>query len=194
MGVNANEREGGSPGARPGLCVAVVMQRKAVSGPQSRWQAWQWAPVDVVPNEAAFGTLARPLLQTEQEQRWLFPQLQVDLFRDDAEGYHLNLASPAPCWFVLWRQDEASETEATPLARPVAVSLSYHDAGRWLDAQESVDQLPADPAVVLWLQAFVDQHYRPEPRKRRRPQSFQALQDRFGNPASVSTTKQRGEP
>jgi hypothetical protein len=71
----------------------------------------------------------------------------VELFRDDAEGYHLNLASPAPCWFVMWRMDEDTGTD-TPLARPVAVSLSYHDAGRWLDAQESVEQVPAAPEVL----------------------------------------------
>ena len=62
----------------------------------------------------------------------------------------------------------------------------------YVDAQESVDQLPADAEVLGWLQEFVDQHYQPEPRRRRRPQSFQALTDRFGNPASVSTGKHKG--
>ncbi|AVO40328.1 DUF3305 domain-containing protein [Simplicispira suum] len=194
MGVSTNGPEEVAHSARPGLDVAVVMRRRAVSGPLSRWQAWQWTPVDVVPNEVAFGRAARPLLQSSDEQRWLFPHLRVELFRDDAEGYHLNLVSPAPCWFVLWRLDEESASDTLQLARPVAVSLSYHDAGRWLDAQESVDQLPADPDVVEWLQAFASQHYQPEPRRRRRPQSFQALTDRFGKPASVSTSKTRGEP
>jgi len=30
--------------------------------------------------------------------------------------------------------------------------------------------LPHD--VVAWLQAYTDEHYKPEPKKRRRPQSF----------------------
>jgi hypothetical protein len=42
------------------------------------------------------------------------------------------------------------------------------------------------------MRAFVDEHYVPEPRKRSRPQSFLPLQDRFGNPASVSTVKKFG--
>ena len=130
-------------------------------------------------------------LYLNSPQLWLFPGFAVELFRDDAEGYHLNLASPAPCWFVMWRMDEDTGTN-TPLARPVAVSLSYHDAGRWLDAQESVEQVPAAPEVLEGLRAFVDAHYQPEPKRRKRPDSFRSLQDRFGNPASVSTEKMRG--
>ncbi len=88
------------------------------------------------------------------------------------------------------------EEEATvsdePLARPTMVSLSYHDAGRWLDAQETVEQVPAPAHVVEWMRAFVDEHYVIEPKRRKRPESFKPLQDRFGNPASVSTEKKFG--
>jgi len=72
------------------------------------------------------------------------------------------------------------------------VSLSYHDAGRWLDAQETVEQVPAPAPVVDWMRAFVEEHYQAEPKKRQRPQSFKPLQDRFGSPASVTTEKKFG--
>jgi hypothetical protein len=72
------------------------------------------------------------------------------------------------------------------------VSLSYHDAGRWLDAQENVDQVPAPPEVVAWMAEFMDEHWVVEAKRRKRPDSFKSLQDRFGNPASVSTEKIRG--
>ena len=173
---------------RPTSEVAVLMRRERID---NRWQPWRWSLADVVPHEPAFGTEPRRLRQDESEELWLFPGFAVELFRDDAEGYHLNLASPAPCWFVMWRMDEDTGTN-TPLARPVAVSLSYHDAGRWLDAQESVEQVPAAPEVLEGLRAFVDAHYQPEPKRRKRPDSFRSLQDRFGNPASVSTEKMRG--
>ncbi|MES1265708.1 MAG: DUF3305 domain-containing protein, partial [Variovorax sp.] len=48
------------------------------------------------------------------------------------------------------------------------------------------------PDVVEWLREFTDAHYVPEARKRKRPQSFQRLEDRFGNPASVTTIKTYG--
>jgi hypothetical protein len=116
----------------------------------------------------------------------------VELFRDDAEGYYLNATTPAPCWFVLWRMEEEATIAAEPIARPVAVSLSYHDAGRWLDAQEMVEQVPAPAQVVEWMRDFAESHYVPEPKRRKRPESFRRLEDRFGNPASVSTGKKYG--
>ncbi|HEY2189294.1 MAG TPA: DUF3305 domain-containing protein, partial [Caldimonas sp.] len=45
-------------------------------------------------------------------------------------------------------------------------------AGRWLDAQERVDNVPLGADVAAWLQAYTDATYRPEPKERRRPQSF----------------------
>ena len=71
------------------------------------------------------------------------------------------------------------------------MSVSYHDAGRWLDAQETVEQVAAPPDVIEWMSAFANAHYTPEPKRRQRPQSFQPLTDRFGNPARVSTEEKR---
>lgn len=158
----------------------------------NRWQPWRWSLGEVVPHEDVFGTAPRLLRQSEAEEHWLFPGFAVELFRDDVEGYHLNLSAPEPCWFVHWRMDEEPGADGHQLARPVDVSLSYHDAGRWLDAQENVDQVPAPGPVREWLQAFVTEHYQPEPKRRRRPESFRPLTDRFGNPASISTGKTRG--
>ncbi|MVW72566.1 DUF3305 domain-containing protein [Bordetella sp. 15P40C-2] len=175
------------------LDVAVVMRKVRVTGPMSRWQDWRWELDDVVVNEPTFGTAPRLLLKDDTQERWLHPGYTVRLFRDDAEGYVLNATTPAPCWFVLWRMHE-SEDAGEPQARPEIVTLSYHDAGRWLDAQEMVEQVPAPPEIVAWMNAFIEANYVPEPKRRKRPASFQPLQDRFGNPASVSTVKKfRGE-
>ncbi len=155
----------------------------------NRWQPWRWVLEDVVPQEAAFGREPRILHRSDDAVRWLHPGFKVELFRDDAEGYYLNVTTPAPCWFVLWRMDEPDAAGDEPIARPVMVSLSYHDAGRWLDAQETVEQVPAAADVIEWMRAFADEHYVIEPKRRKRPESFRPLQDRFGNPACVSTEK-----
>ncbi len=92
----------------------------------------------------------------------------------------------------MWRlEDEASITDE-PIARPLQVTLSYHEAGRWLDAQETVEQVSASAPVVEWVRAFVQEYYVEEPRRRKRPESFRSLTDRFGNPASISTEKKLG--
>ena len=174
---------------RPSIEVAIVMRRERID---NRWQPWRWVLADVVLQEPGFGTAPRLLFKDDTEERWLHPGYTVDLFRDDAEGYYLNATTPAPCWFVLWRMEEEATIADEPMPRPTMVSLSYHDAGRWLDAQETVEQVPAPAQVVEWMRAFVDEHYVVEPKKRKRPESFKPLQDRFGNPASVSTEKKFG--
>ena len=172
--------------ARPNVQVAVVMRREAID---NRWQPYRWQLHDVVPHEPGFGDTPRCLRRDARTEDWLHPGFTVELFRDDAEGYYLNVTTPAPCWFVMWRMEEEASLADTPIALPQIVTLSYHDAGRWLDAQEQVEQVPAPADIVEWMREFAQAHYTPEPKRRKRPDSFQPLQDRFGNPASVSTGK-----
>ena len=174
------------------LAVAVVMRHEPVPGAASRWQSRRWVLAEVVLDHGGYGSAPRLLFDNGVEQRWLHPGFQVELHVDEAAGYYLNATTDAPCWFVKWRMEEEPGLAAEPVALPQAVTLSYDEAGRWLDAQERVEQLAAPAEVVEWLRAFMHQHYVPEPRQRRRPESFRQLSDRFGNPASVSTDKPRG--
>jgi hypothetical protein len=178
--------------AKPQIDVAVLMHREPVQGPMARWQTSRWVLGDVVLQEASFGQTVRCLRDTPDASQWLYPGRTVQLFPDDAEGYWLNATSPTPCWFVMWRLIDVEGQEAR--AEPQAVSLSYHDAGRWLDAQETVETVPAPADVVAWIREFAEHHYVPEVKKRQRPQSFQGLTDRFGQPVSVSTTEKRKGP
>ncbi|TXT35578.1 MAG: hypothetical protein FD135_4838 [Comamonadaceae bacterium] len=177
---------------RPSLDVAVIMQRMANTGPAARWQPWRWELADVVMNQPGFGTEPRLLYENESVQRWLHGGLKVELFKDDGEGYYLNATTDVPSWFVLWRMEEQASVADEPIPRPVVVSLSYYDAGRWLDAQENVEQVPAPAEVLEWLNAFVQEHHVVEPKRRRRPESFRSLTDRFGNPVSITTEKKLG--
>jgi len=174
--------------ARPCLRVAVVMRREHMDNP---WQLWRWTLADVVPHAAEFGSQPRLLLKDAHEERWLHPGFLVELHLGDAEGYYLNATTELPCFWVVWRMEEEASLGDAPVAVPQTVTLSYHDAGRWLDAQETVEQIPAPTQIVQWLRAFVDQHHTIEPKRRQRPQSFQSLQDRFGNPVRVSTDKDK---
>ena len=174
---------------RPCTAVAVVMRRERID---NRWQPWRWSLDEIVPHEEGFGATPRLLLKDEREERWLHPGFKVELFTDDGEGYYLNATTDQPCFWVVWRMEEEALLADEPIAIPQIVTLSYHDAGRWLDAQETVEQVPAPPQVVQWLQQFVDQHYVIEAKRRQRPQSFKPLTDRFGNPARVSTEKKTG--
>jgi hypothetical protein len=134
----------------------------------NRWEAWAHRVAEVVPHDEAFGTEAHVLRDDGKVRLTLHPAFTLELFRDAAQGYWLNLTSGAPVWFVVWRIDDEDPSRAWP----ETVSLSYEEAGRWLDAQEHVDNVPLQPDIAAWLQAYTEQNYEPEPRERRRPQSF----------------------
>ena len=149
----------------PSLAVAVLVDRAHRPSP---WEEWRFGIADVVLDEGQFGTEPRTLRDDGRSARTLFPGLPVTLHADEGEGYHLNLSSGRPVWFVMWRIDDADPARAWP----ELVTLSYNEAGRLLDAQERVDNVPLPEAVRDWLQAYTDAHYRPEPRQRKRPASF----------------------
>jgi hypothetical protein len=160
-----------APTARPAIAVAVVIERERAP---NRFEDWRFRIVEVVPNEETFGSAPRVLRDDGKLQQTLHPGFRVELFRDEAEGYHLNLTSGGPVWFVVWRTDDGDPSRAWP----ETVSVSYNEAGRWLDAQERVDNVPLAAEVISWLQEYTDATYRPEPKKRRRPQSFVAPGER----------------
>ena len=156
---------------RPSIPVAVVIERHRQP---SVWQDWSFGIVEIARDEGGFGEQPRTLRDDGSIARQLHPGLTVTLHRDEAEGYYLNLSSGAPVWFVMWRVDD----DDTSRAWPELVTLSYNEAGRLLDAQERVDNLPLPVEVCAWLQAFVDEHYKPEVKQRRRPASFKSPERR----------------
>lgn len=153
---------------RPELNVAVVMQRRAL---RNRWQSEVWEAVGVLAPYEGSGA-PRMLVDEAAAAQWLHPGLKLELRRDESEGYFLNVTTDEPRIFVLWRMEDGR-------AVPQFVTASYHEASGWMDSGEQVDSVPMAPEVVAWVGAFVREHYRPEPeRKRIRPQSFRRPQDR----------------
>ncbi|ODV09367.1 MAG: hypothetical protein ABT20_11135 [Rubrivivax sp. SCN 70-15] len=151
---------------KPSIRVAVRIARRHQP---NRWEDWGFSIAEVLLDEGGFGDAPRALRDDGRDASFLFPGLPLTLYPDEAEGYYLNLTSGAPAWFVLWRIADDDPARAWP----EMLTLSYNEAGRWLDAQERVDNLPLPEDVRGWLQTYTDAHYRPEPKQRRRPASFQ---------------------
>ena len=156
---------------RPSVQVAVVMERTAQP---NRWEDWQHRVVEVVADEGAFGAEPRKLHDDGKRSQWLFPGHTLELFADECKGYFLNLTSGAPVWFVLWRTDDGDAS----MARPVAVSLSYIEADRWLCAEEKVENVPLQDDLREWLRVFTNEHYKIEAPRRQRAQSFLSPEER----------------
>ncbi len=147
--------------------VAVIMQRRALA---SRWQSEAWEPVGVLTDyEGEPG--ARVIVQDGDTTQWLYPGFDIELRRDEADGYYMNVSTDQPSVFILWRMEAA-------LAVPQFVTVSYAEAGRWMDAGERVELVPMPQAMFAWVGGYVERNYKPEPKKKRRPQSFRHPKDR----------------
>jgi hypothetical protein len=164
------------------LAVAVIMQRTPLA---NRWQPFQWTPADICADPMLAGSAPRCLRHDDADLRWLFGGFDIKLYRDEAEGYFLNIGSPQPCWFVMWRLEDIDGQE---VAVPKQVTLSYNEAARLMDGGEQVDTLPLAPLIHERLHAFVQEHYRPEPKKKRRKPSFE------GGAAVAQMARAEGEP
>ncbi len=144
--------------------IAVIFQRTPLA---NRWVSERWEPVGVVPPESSVPGSTAPLRISDDASgtRWRFEGHALELHRSEAEGYFLNITAPEPKVFVMWRtRDEAAD----PPVFPVIVTVSYNQAARMLDGGERVDAVPLPAAILAWMQPFVAEHYKPEPKKRLR--------------------------
>lgn len=147
---------------RPTRKISVILAREAVD---SRWEDHQWQVLGVVPD---VGGEARTIMENAKSLQRLFPGFEVTLYADEAEGYYLNVSSEAPSVFVSVRTDESG---GDPY--PFQATLSYNEAARWMDGGEKVERIVAWPELAAWMGQWVEDNYRPEPKKRRKPRSFE---------------------
>ena len=165
---------------------AVLMRKQNIDNP---WVSYRWVPQEVLPDFGQFNSqqsksIAGQFLGRDAEgESWLFTGYELDLFPDESEGYYLNVSATKPSWFVMWRLEEDVERyideQSLPLAKseasfavPHRICVSYNEAARLLDGGESVDTVPMIDEHAAWLQEYVNDNYRPEPKKRHRPASF----------------------
>ena len=169
---------------------AVLMSKQNMDNP---WVSYRWVPQEVLPDFGQFNakqsnSIAGQFLGRDADgESWLFTGYELDLFPDEAEGYYLNVSATNPSWFVMWRLEEDIEryvdeqslalakTEST-FAVPHRICVSYNEAARLLDGGESVDTIPMSEEHASWLQEYVNDNYRPEPKKRHKPASFKGAE------------------
>lgn len=136
--------------------IAVVMERRRLV---NRWIDEAWEAVGVVPafDDQTAGT-HQIVAETDRDQ-YRVGGFVLELFRDEAEGYFVNLTSPIPKVFVMWRLEDG-------IGRPYVVTVSYSEAARLLDSGENVDGIAMPREIADWVGDFVNAHYKPAPRKK----------------------------
>ena len=153
------------------VAVAVVIERTANP---NVWEAWRFTLLEVVPDQGVYGTAPRCLHDDGKVSRWLYPGFTVALYPDECKGYFLNLTSGRPVWFVAWLPDEADPS----MLQLTGVSLSYIEADRRMTAEEVVENVPLDPELCAWLQAFTNTHFKPDTGRKVRAMSFLSPEER----------------
>jgi hypothetical protein len=152
--------------------IAVIVERLQLSG---RWGGERWETVGVLPDfavrESDPGAPAQRLFGDGEREQFRVAGLALELFRDEAEGYFLNLSSPVPKVFVMLRLEDG-------FARPVLATASYAEGARLIDSGEQVDGVAMPREIADWLGDFVNTHYKPEPRRKMR------RNDPFAEPAA----------
>lgn len=84
--------------------------------------------------------------------------LELRLYSDEAENYLLNLTTPQPMLFVVWRLEDDVPSVLT-------VTVSYGEAARMLDAGENVEGVPLPADLKGWIEDFARHHYQPPEKK-----------------------------
>lgn len=140
--------------------IALIVERAVLD---NRWASEKWEVVGVVPDFSPSAPASpQPLRQiVEDPERTLYrvDGFALELFRDEAENYFLNMSTERPAVFVMWRMEEE-------MACPKVATVSYGEAARFLDSGEQVDAVPMPREIADWVGDFVNTHYTPAPRKK----------------------------
>jgi hypothetical protein len=157
--------------------VTVVIERVPLA---NRWVSEQWRVAAVEPLPGGNVSPATERLPDQGNvARWRCSGFAVELTRSESEGYYLNISSPEPKAFVMYRMEQAPvHVDSAVKLQVHLVTVSYNEAARLLDGGEQVDAVGLDAALLAWMQPFVAEHYRPEPKRKARRNE---LYEREGN-------------
>ena len=151
-----------SAGPRVSLPVAVIMGRRTVTG--RGWAVPSWRAVGVVAGAGLPGREAqgRPVHSDGEEEHLLWGGLRLELYRDAAESYWVNLTGAQPSLFVLCTEDEESNLV------PRLVTADQNEACSGIEGSEQVFAAPIPPEVYQQIEAFIVEHHVPQVRRKRK--------------------------
>lgn len=132
---------------------------------KSPWQPFRWQVLEMGPAE-------EPMHQGDEER---VQTLVAQVYQDQLQGYFLNLDNDTPYVFFGVRYPDDNKNLMPTVFE---ATLSYDEAARLMDSNEEVQTLPLPAPIARWLGELVEAKYQPEPKQRRRPQSFLKPEER----------------
>jgi hypothetical protein len=138
---------------RASLPLGVVVERRKST---SRWQAWVWRPVAVIPGAPTVEPGGRELMRGEGWTRYLAGTLPLELHRSETEAYKANLAGRTPAIHVVLRRRPGAEEAYDPF---LVTASPYEALCYEVPGDAIVEPVPMPEGLIAWIQDFVDRHH-----------------------------------
>lgn len=135
---------------------------------QSRWSSCTWQLLGIVPG------LSSELIENARREGELrvLAAMRVQLYPQFCEAYHVNLTSHQPRIYLVTQ--EAPDAEQP---NPLLLTVDFDEAAAYMEAGQQVLEAPLVDQRCVWLERYVIAHYRPQARKKRQRQNWQAEQE-----------------
>ena len=143
--------------------VSVVMEHSRVEN--NIWISDKWDVEAIIAGGENTGAAPKRNISRigEDEEKYIWSNYQINLYKDEAESYYFNIISETPFVFVFCR-DEENDGQL----RPFNVSVNYDEAASYMELDDQVFQVPMPPEIYRWLEAYVVNNYVPLKKKKRK--------------------------
>ena len=172
MSANGERSRSEVPEGPPSFPVSVILGRRTVRRGPVTVPSWELSGVVAGTPRIGEGMAGegpargRPIHRDGDREELLWTGLAVRLDPGSTESYWFNLVSLKPSLQVICQPDP--ETGLSP----VAVTAD-HDLGvAHMEADDTVFAAPMPPEMIPWLERFVMDNYRPQPRKQRKREDW----------------------
>lgn len=168
--------------------IGVIIERRELD---NKWQDHEWRVGElVVGMPAAVGQ--RLIDQQPGRTRYLAGVWPLSLHTAEVIAYTHNLTSPRPSLFVALRRAEG-ERLVTPFELRL-VSANPYEAEGYMEGDDGlVESRPMPGDIREWLEAFVAEHYSPEPFRKRQRVKADPGTARFGQEPIMELRRRLGE-
>ena len=154
--------------------VTVILQRQPAKS--SQWIDYVWQAVGITVGDSTDLQHKASIDDLDGDiQLHYHTGLSVRLYTDECDSYYHNLMSPTPKCYIILRQEEGEDEPA-----PFLVSLSFDEAHAYLEGDDAVFTVDIPAELYRLTEAFVLEHYCPQPVKKRKRQDWK------GNKAGAS--------
>ena len=171
--------------------VRLIVERQLID---NIWQSHRWVIHDLVPldlstgdghppsNDVQFQRLRQSTI--DEKVRSLFTaEASLDLHRAEAEAYAENLASSEPAIYAVLRKNEDEDINGDEEVdiHLAEISLSPYNIQDYEDCgEDQIEKLPLQGPIANFVKDFVDNHFKPEPFKKRKRDKARVDRDQLG--------------